>query len=423
MSDRYKVLPSDVDILRKLAHRFREACESDENQEVRRLWYAHDLCRGERPLLLTELDGGLELIIPDLQLQCQEPWARHQEFHFREKLAHVEIIGDDTPLEPYAPLSWAISKSNYGIDTHETMPDTDGTRGALHIDAVITDLKSQFHLLRPRTFSVNREATLELKAILETAYDGILPVRLSRNPWWTQGLTQVAISLIGLENLMLYMYDQPEELHGLMAFLRDDAFRLLDWMEREGLLVLNNLDDYCGSGSRGYTRALPSSEYRAGQPVRTQDLWALLESQETVGVGPEMYAEFIFPYEDSLARRFGRVYYGCCEPLHTRWDVVKKMANLKRVSISPWCDEKYMAQQLGGHYVYSRKPKPTLVSTEQFDEGLVRQDLRTTMEITREHGCSVEIIMKDVHTLSGHPDRLTRWVQIAREETAGVYGE
>lgn len=74
-----------------------------------------------------------------------------------------------------------------------------------------------------------------------------------------------------------------------------------------------------------------------------------------------------------------------------------------------------MAEALGRRYVYSRKPSPTLVSTEHFDEDAIREDLRNTMDVAGD--CRLEIIMKDVHTLNNEPGRLSRWVKIAREET------
>jgi hypothetical protein len=144
-------------------------------------------------------------------------------------------------------------------------------------------------------------------------------------------------------------------------------------------------------------------------------LWTLIESQETVGVGPNQYAEFIFPYENSIAERFGGVYYGCCEPVHTRWSVLKHMANLKRVSVSPWCDQAFMAEAVQDQFVYSRKPNPTLVSTDQFDEDCIKEDIRSTLSVTTPNRCRTEIVMKDVHTLNGEPDRLTRWVSLTRE--------
>ena len=55
-----------------------------------------------------------------------------------------------------------------------------------------------------------------------------------------------------------------------------------------------------------------------------------------------------------------------------------------------------------------------VISTGTFDEPALRADVRQTLDIAR--GCRLEIVMKDVHTLDNQPDRLARWVRIAREE-------
>jgi len=416
------VVPGDVAQLRELAKRVREIAQSETNQERIRRWYQHDAGESERPLILTETDGGFPMVMPEYAPRCTEGWAQWQEASLRMAIFHYEQLDDDYPIEPVINVGWQIAISDYGVTTHNTAPVTDGTRGAYHIDAPLQDLERDLARLTPRTYAVNREGTLATKAMFEEVYDGILKVRVRGNPWWTLGLTWDAISLIGLENLMLYMYDQPEALHQLMAFLRDQRLSLIDWMAQEELLTLNNENDYNGSGSRGYTRRLPQADWSPTQPVRTRDLWTLIESQETVGVGPDLYEEFIFPYENSIAERFGSVYYGCCEPVNTRWEVLKRMANLRRVSVSPWCDEAFMAEVLGRDIVYSRKPNPSLISTRVFDEDAIRADLRTTFRLTHAHGCNVEAVMKDVHTLHGEPDRLARWVRIAREVSAEVYG-
>jgi hypothetical protein len=149
--------------------------------------------------------------------------------------------------------------------------------------------------------------------------------------------------------------------------------------------------------------------------VRMQDTWILSESQETVGVGPDMFAEFIFPYQKSLTEHFGLSYYGCCEPVHNRWHIVKGLRNLRKVSVSPWCDQEFMAKELSGKYVFCRKPNPTLISTEHFDEPAIRADLKKTVELCRKHGTNLELVMKDVHTVQRKPERLARWVELARE--------
>ncbi len=45
---------------------------------------------------------------------------------------------------------------------------------------------------------------------------------------------------------------------------------------------------------------------------------------------------------------------------------------------------------------------------------VIRADLRETLAAAA--GCRLEIIMKDVHTLSGAPERTARRVELAREE-------
>jgi hypothetical protein len=317
-------------------------------------------------------------------------------------------------VEPYLTLNWRVTIGNYGVEPVVQHGDNEGRLGARRWDPPIRDLDRDFGKLHPRSFAVDREATLAEKARMEAVFDGILPVRLRGSFYWTMGLTWRAIDLIGIESLMLLMYDNPAGLRRLLAFLRDDHLALADYLEREGLYTLNNEGDGVGSGSIGYTRALPQPDWRPGMPLRTRDLWVLSESQETVGVGPDQFEEFVFPHQRDICRRFGRVYYGCCEPLHSRWHVVRKMPNLERVSVSPWADEEFMAAALGTRYVYSRKPNPALISTPRFDEDAIRADLRKTLSIAR--GCRVEIIMKDVHTLNEEPVRLARWVRLAREE-------
>jgi hypothetical protein len=148
-------------------------------------------------------------------------------------------------------------------------------------------------------------------------------------------------------------------------------------------------------------------------------MWGFAESQETVGVSPAMYEEFVFPAEQPTLERFGLNCYGCCEPLHKRWSIVKRHARLRRVSCSPWTDLSVMATELADRMILSWKPNPADLARPNMDEQQVRQVLRAGLEATR--GCHVEIIMKDNHTLGGTPANATRWCAIAREEIARIY--
>jgi hypothetical protein len=286
-----------------------------------------------------------------------------------------------------------------------------GAGGSFVWDAPLKSY-DQLGQLRFPTVTVDAAATNELLDLANDVFCGILPVRLRGGWQWTTGLTSTLANLRGLEQIMLDMVDEPENLHRLMAFLSDGTLARLEYLEANGLLSLNNGGDYVGSGGFGWTKELPAEGFDG--TVRLRDLWCLSESQETVGVSPRMFAEFILPYQMPIVKRFGLTCYGCCEPIDKRWKYVKQIPNLRRVSVSPWADKAVMAAQLEDRYVYSMKPNPADLAMDQFPEERIREELRRDLEITR--GCRVEVIMKDCHTIRGDPDRAIRWTRIAREE-------
>jgi hypothetical protein len=413
------VSQQDIDILRRLGERVAVIATDPAMAERRRLWTRLSALQGERPLVMVETGGVLDEVIPRETLSCTGDWARGVERNLRNKIFYWEQVQDDTPIEPRVTFSTRVTGTDYGV--HEVVHrGNDGAgHGSYTWEAPLQDLEKDLAKLHFREYTVDVEATQQERQALEMVFDGILPVVERNWYWWTQGLTWEAIKLLGLEAFMLAMYDQPEGLHALMAFLRDDHQHRLTWFEAQGLLTLNNEDDYVGSGSFGYTAALPQPDYVPGQPARIKDLWGLSESQETVGVSPELFEEFIFPYQLPVIARFGLSYYGCCEPVDARWEIIKRIPNLRRVSVSPWSHVHTMADRLGRDYVFCRKPNPAYVSSA-WDEGVIRDDLRETIEATK--GLNVEIVLKDVHTVANEPWRFGRWVQMARELIDEVYG-
>ena len=148
------------------------------------------------------------------------------------------------------------------------------------------------------------------------------------------------------------------------------------------------------------------------------DLWGFAESQETVGVSPEMFAEFVFPYQLPILERFGLNCYGCCEPIERRWPIVETIPRLRRICVPPASNKEMMAELLGDRYVFSMKPNPVDLAMPTFDEEHIRAELRQALDVTRD--CCVELVMKDNHTLCNEPQRAVRWARIAREEAENV---
>ncbi len=412
----FNIPDKDIARLRELAKRKLEIAHDPVNLERKQAWYNYDSGENDRVMVLIEFLGIVDpkQPLPPEAYKCEHPLAQELEKVILPEIFRFENLKDDHVVEPVIYTKWDHTISDFGVEVVIHSADDEVTKGAVTWDHPIKDIQKDFDMLKNRTFTIDRESSFARLEYLKSIFDGIMDVEISQPFWWSQGMTGDAIKLIGLENLMLFMYDDPEGLHRLMAFLRDNNIAYMKWLEKENLLSLNNLNQYTGSGSIGYTRDLPQKDWKPGDKVRLKDTWGLLESQETVLIGPDHFAEFVFPYQEEIAKEFGKVYYGCCEPVHNRWDVLKNMSNLSRVSVSPWCNEEFMSEVLGRQYGYSRKPNPTLISTASWNEELIRKDLRTTLETARNN--RVEIIMKDVHTVNNQPERIARWVELAREE-------
>ena len=417
----FNIQKNDVNILRHLAREVIQREQSEINLERKNAWLAFANNNAYRPLVLTETDGGLQLINPHHSLMCKEYWAKEIEHRWKEMILHFDTIKDDRVIQANAHWSWHIDLGNFGVDTERKRGvDSHGGQTGYEIIYPIKNIETDLHLLKSRNFNVNRETSILQKQCLEDTLGDLVTIRPRGFPAWSLGLSRHAIMLIGLEQFLVSMFESPDKLHQLMDFLREDTLKLLNWLESEKILCLNNEQDYIGSGSFGWTDQLPTKEFN-GTP-RLCDLWFLFESQETSCVGSKQFEEFVFNYAKPIFEKIGYIYYGCCEPVHTIWHLLKTVTNIKRVSCSPWTDQDFMAKALGDQYGFSRKPSPTLVSTNVFDEDLIRNDLGITLKACIKHGVrNLEFVMKDVHTLNNEPWRLARWVEITREEIQKYY--
>jgi hypothetical protein len=321
-----------------------------------------------------------------------------------------EKVRDDRPIEPLFEVGLTFTDSGWGVE--ETYHGGAGGQSYAW-EGVITTHADVPRIGVPR-IEVDWRTSHESVALACEVFAGVLRVRVRNVWWWSLGMTLDLARLVGLENMLYLLHDDPRMVHDIMARLRDGHLARLDWLASQGLLSLNNDHSYVGSGGIGYCRELPMPGFDPSR-VRTVDMWCLTESQETLGISPAQFEEFVFPYQLRIQERFGLNCYGCCEPLDGRWHVVKQVPRLRRVSVSPWADQQKMAGFLEDRYIFSRKAPPSLLALPRVDEDAVRADIRATLEAAR--GCVLEIIMKDNHTIGGNPQNLVDWVRIAREET------
>ena len=401
----------DIILLRELARKVQEISERPEEAEKARLWTALNDLHSERPLVFIDPENGWNEIITQNRIISANPLARVWEMQLRKEIYWAEGMKDDKAIQPFFDVPYNYRDTGWGL--METVLRSEEEDGAFKYDSPIKDYTEDFGNLRFPEIIIDQDKTDSILELAHTIFDGILEVRLRGVRWWSLGMTWDFIKLRGLENLMLDMYDHPDGVHSLMGFLRDGYLRKLDFLEGNGLLALNTGGTYVGSGGFGWTEQLPGENFDSNR-VRTLDMWGFTESQETLGIAPAMFEEFIFPYQMDIMKRFGLTCYGCCEPIDTRWDIVRRFPALRRVSTSPWANRERMNELLGKDYVMSLKPSPTALAMEVMDENEVRDTIRNDLRITRDN--HVEYIMKDNHTLGGNPGNATRWVEMVREE-------
>jgi len=403
-----EIQPEEVDRLRQLARTVKALSERDDIAEKREAIRAACDLKPVRPIVKVNPEGAWrEINTPD-RYACVSELGKEWETQLITMIYWGESIRDDTLIPGRFAVPWVFHRGDWGIDFERTA--SEDQQGAYHIESACSSPAEALDRLHFREPRIDREETERRYNLAAGIFDGILPVEKVGNFWWTTGLTHTAINILGMEGFMMAMYDAPEDLKALMRFLSEEMRHFMTFFEREGVLSWNNRGNDVGSGGCGLTSDLSDPGY----PVPISSMWGLSESQETVGISPEMFGEFVLPYQKPLMERFGKVYYGCCEAIDSRLSLLLDIPNLHALSVSPWSDMEAVARAVGDTKMFMRKPNPSLVCASRFEEQRIREDLRETGRIFS--GKSLQVVLKDTHTIANEPDRFRRWVEIAREE-------
>jgi len=279
--------------------------------------------------------------------------------------------------------------------------------GHAYIDQFETedDLKK----IREPEVRLDERATAEAEERAHGIFDGILTVRMQGRfptfaPW------DIITCWRSPEHAILDLVDRPEFMHQMMSRLTEVHLSLLDQLEAQGLLGVGQRLIHC---TGAYTDELPAPGYDPGH-VRSQDLWTYGMAQVFATVSPAMHKEFWLDYAVKWFSRFGLGYYGCCEPLDGKIDIIRAVPNVRKISMSPWVDVERGAERIGRDFVFSRKPSPALLARDAWDPSRVEADLRETLAACARHGCPVELILKDISTVCYQPQRLWEWADVAK---------
>ena len=404
------IYPEDRLILRDLALQVAEAA-SDPLMAVRRQrWVEHNSLRTLRPMVLVFPEGAFQELLPPASLACEGEFSRQVEWSLRSRLYTYHHFQDDTVLEAEWVEAPVIGDTGWGVVV-QRHPSSE-VRGAWAFEPVLRTSQDLRRMHFPELLYDEALSQRNL-AQMQDLFGDILAVRGGGVRHISFHLMSLYTDWCGLREMMVDVVDRPGFVHEVLNFITEGYQHYLAQLVNANLFSLNNDNTYHSSGGNGYTDELPAPGFNPGR-VRPVDLWASAESQEMAQVSPRMHREFALQYEKRLLEPFGLNGYGCCEDLSRKLDDVFTIPHIRRISISPFADVERSAAKLKGDYIFSWKPAPSHLVGD-FDPQAERGYLHRTLQVAQEHGCVLEMILKDTHTVEFHPERFDCWTQIARQ--------
>ncbi len=395
--------------IRDLAKEQAEIAAKPEMEMLRKEWTALNDCVSERPMVTVELGTFADDLLPQI-MECESEEARKLEWMLLSNIVNHKYFEDDTFVRDHIPVTYGGGVTPFGIDVK--VERTSGL--GHHFISQIGDLEEDFHKLNPSMIELEPKAETEKRRdALNEIFGDILPAKITGQSLYVVP-TQNIVHIMSMEDMYVAMYDAPELFKKMMDMLADDYCRYFDLLEQENRLLPTVDSVHLGQGTYCFNSVLPNENI-----TKTTQVWGYMDSQETSGISPDMFAEFIFPFYKKVFERYGLLSYGCCEAVDPIWDkCLSGVKNLGRVSISPWCNEEFMGEQLRGRKtVYHRKPSPNFLGVgTQLDEEALRQHIRRTLLAAK--GCTLEFTQRDVYNVSGSFEKVRRYVEIIREECA-----
>ena len=397
----------DRDTVRELARQVAELAQSDEYEERRKRWRdANALRKPDRSPVWCRPVGAWPELLPEKNLTCVEPFYRGIERTLRRNLIK-HSIGDDTVFEPWWGVGAAFDRDTpdvWGVPIkHIPAP---GPGGAWKFDPPLKS-EDDFDRLTIPNYRYNEAKTKQAISKTQEALGDAMEVRLTCGVPLGARLGGIAANLRGLEQLMYDMIDRPDLVHRLMSHLQKGVLKAQKAIEDSGLLTLNNMGPmYCSDAPRD--DASPGN-------ITLRDLWHHTESQEFQEVSPAMWEEFLLSYQIPILSQFWLTSYGCCENLTRKMSGVLRIPNLRIFVCSAWTDLKKVVDAVGDRYTIMWREKASdIVFADSMEP--IRKNQEEAMSIAQ--GCCTQIVLRELQTLDGRPERLKDWAKSAKEVAA-----
>ncbi len=402
----------EIEVLRRLGGRIAEIAALPVHKEKAILWQKMNDLEQERPMVwINEIPWHEMNVNDELNLQTIHPWARELEQSLRRTIYQWNHLPCDMIVNDYLDCPVVYHTTDFGIveDVDIVFTDRNNDIYSRHFKVQIKEPEDIEKIKIPRITRMPKATNFSFDT-MQHIFSGILPVKKigQTHIWYTPW--DFLIRWWGVEEAMLDLCIRPEMIHLAYKKMVDAWMVELDQFEEQNLLSLDCNNIRIGSGGYGYTKELPGENFDPDY-VRPNNMWGCSNAQIFSSVSPEMHWEFALEHDLRWLKRFGLTYYGCCEPLDNKAEILSRIPNLRKVSVSPWVNINKAVEDLGGKYVLSRKPSPAVFikwDTQEAKKQLVEFK-------NAAGGCHVEYIMKDISTVNYQPQNLWEWAKMAME--------
>lgn len=400
------ITAQDLRVLRPLAERYGALANLDVQKERIERYYRTNALEPVRPVVLIDEVPWGEFRDELLVNRCSKELLWLEE-RLRRTLYQWEHFQVDLVVEPVFRVGKRISSTGIGIEVQDVqIKSTTGAEISAHEYTDQLKTEDDLKKLRIPEITHDREATERRLAQAAEVFAGLMPVEPTGTVFFQNIWDRIAMYR-GVEGLLMDLAMRPEFMHETVrrfAEITEAIFRQhveLDLLEPRPLLV------HC---TPALSRELPAAGY-AGR-ARPKDVWGRCAAQIFGSVSPDMHDEFDLAYNEKLFGECGHVYYGCCEPMDRKIDLLRRrFRNLRKISITPWADPDRAADAMGRDFVMAAKPNPAFVSSPEFNPAPVEAEITRYLEACKRNGTTCEFVLKDISTTSNNPHTLTRWAE------------
>lgn len=399
-----RISEGDKKVLRELGKQIYEIASSPINEEYVELQKNINDLKMVKPIIyIYEIPWHEMDVYGELKLETKHPLCQRYEIRLR-RIIYKWIHGLGAPvedprfiypgLEPVIvqPLQDYIYDTGFGLHVREDIVKTDEKNPvASHRYHIQIKSEEDIEKIKMPKVSFAKEKAEKDFQILCDIFEDIIPVeKRGLSSFWFAPWDEL-VQWTGVKEILIDMFRKPGYVHKLIDRMVTAWLHRLEQYEKLGLLR----DD----------------------PMK---LWGIGAAQVFAATSPAMHEEFALKHEKCWYEKWGYNYYGCCEPLHHKVDVLKRnIPRLRKISISPFADFSQAVKNIQNEFIIAWKPNPAVLASSWNPEN-VRKDLEEKLKKAREFNCIIEIHMKDISTVNYQPRRLWEWARIA-SETAEKY--